>query len=63
MKNKLKEIRIKRGISQKELSEKTGISLKAISSYEQGSRDLRKASFENIVKIAKALECNVFDLF
>lgn len=63
MKNKLKEIRIKKGISQKELSEKTGISLKAISSYEQGIRDLKKASFENIVKIAKALDCNVFDLF
>ena len=63
MKNKLKEIRIKKGISQKELSEKTGISLKAISSYEQGSRDLIKASFENIVKIVKALDCKVFDLF
>ena len=63
MKNKLKEIRIKKGISQKELSEKTGISLKAISSYEQGSRDLIKASFENIIKISKALKCDIFDLF
>lgn len=60
--NNLKQIRIKKGITRKELAEKSGISARTIESYEQGKRNINKAKIETIIKLSKALECNIEDI-
>lgn len=50
------------GLSQSQLAERTGISVRVIQNYEQGSRQLKKAEAETVLKIAKALSCTVEDL-
>ncbi len=37
---KLKEVRLAKGLSQSKLAEASGVSLRAIQSYEQGWRDI-----------------------
>ena len=56
---KIKEIRLLRGISQKELSERLGVSSAMISQYESGKRNPK---METLLKIADALgiSINVF---
>ncbi len=61
--NNLKEIRIRNGIMQKTLSEKTGISIVSISRFENGERSLQNAVTETSLKFAAALGCSVEDLF
>ena len=60
--NKLKEKREAAGISQSALAELTGISVRVIQNYEQGTRPLNGARAITVYKIAKALKCNVEDL-
>lgn len=61
--NNLKELRIKRGYSQNELSALTNCSEIAIRSYENGKLDLQLARFNLIVKLCIALNCKQEDLF
>ena len=56
---RIKEMLDQKGITQKELSEKTGITEPAISHYVKGDRVPRGA---NLVKIAKALGTTADDL-
>ena len=56
---RIKEMITKQGISQKQLSEMTGITESAISHYIKGDRVPRGA---NLVKIAKALGTTTDDL-
>ena len=58
----LKRIRNEKNVTQKELSERSGISLQMISFYEQGVKDINKAQAITLYKIAQALECNIEDL-
>ena len=44
------------------LAEKSGINIRIIQSYEQGMRDINKAQFSTIVKLAKALNCDPIEL-
>lgn len=60
--NKLKQIRKIRGLTQKNLADYTKISIKTIQAYEQGTRDIRKASIDNINKICDVLNCSEKDL-
>lgn len=60
--SKLKQCRTKAGITQKELAEKTDISLRTLQHYEQGSKDLTTAAAITVWKIAKALDCSIEDL-
>lgn len=50
-------------MSLSELSEKTGISIDCLKSYSSGRRDLRKASYETVEKIADALGVDIRSLF
>ena len=56
----LKELRINAVISQKELSEKSGIAQEMISRYETGKYI---PTIKNVYKLATALECSADDLF
>lgn len=53
----LKRIRKYAGISQKELSDITGIPLKTIQQYEQRQKNINHARADNIIRLSKALKC------
>ena len=59
---KLKQIRQSKGLTQKELAEATGISLRTLQHYEQGSKDLNMAAAITVYAIASALGVKVEDL-
>lgn len=58
----LKLIRQKAELSQKELSEISGVPLRTIQQYEQGQKNINSAKAETVLKFAKALECSAEDL-
>ena len=58
----LKRLRTYAGLTQKGLSEASGVSLRMIQLYEQGQNDLSKAQAKVVVSLAKALGGNAEDL-
>ena len=58
----LQERRKKKGLTQKELAEMSGISKKTIQHYEAGFRDLDGAKLETISRLAIALGCHIPDI-
>ena len=60
--SKLKLMRIKAGMKQSELAEKSGIPLKSIGNYEQLKRNINHAQAINVYKLASALNCPIEDL-
>lgn len=60
--NDLKSIRNYRGISQMVLSQISGVNLRMIQNYEQGTKDIKKASIGTIKSLAIALDCSIDDL-
>ena len=59
---KIKELRVVSGMSQYQLSAKSGVNLRMIQYYEQGAKDIKKASGETILKLAQALGCSMEDI-
>lgn len=59
---KLKRLRSYAGLSQKELAEKTGIPLRTIQQYEQGQKDLAHSRVDSVIRLSKALYCDVEEL-
>lgn len=60
--SKLKTARRKCGITQEQLAEASGVSLNTIRAYERKSKDLNKAQFDIVVRLSKALKCDLSDL-
>lgn len=60
--NALKEMRLKRGLSQTELSKVSGVPLRSIKAYEQGTSELAKAQAETLYVLARTLDCTIEDL-
>lgn len=58
----LKIIRMKNNLSQHDLSERSGISVRTIQQYEQRQKDINKAAFSTIITLATALSCRPEDL-
>lgn len=58
----LKSIRKSRGLTQRALSELSGIKLRAIQLYEQGELDISKAAASTVSALARALRCDMADL-
>ena len=54
---KLKIRRLEAGLSQRDLAEKSGVGIRAIQAYEQGWRNINKASAVSILALADALGC------
>lgn len=50
------------GYSQRELAEKTGISLRTLQQYEIRAKDINKAAGDRLLALAKALGCQMEDL-
>ena len=61
-KSMLARLRAYANLSQSMLAEKSGVNVRIIQSYEQGIRDINKAQFSTVVKLAEALECNPLEL-
>ncbi len=62
MTRKLKEMRQSRGLSQSQLAEKTGINVRTIQHYEQGSKIFDHARIDTIMKVCIALNCKLEDV-
>lgn len=60
--SKLKTARKHCGLTQEALANKSGVSLNTIRAYERKSKDLNKAQFDIVMRLAKALKCNVSEL-
>lgn len=61
-KSKLHQIRKAGGFTQQQLSEASGVTLRMIQLYEQGQNDINKAQVHVVLRLAKALGCNIEDL-
>ena len=60
--SKLKKIRKQCGLTQDELAAESGVSPNTIKAYERKSKDLNKAQFDIVIKLARALKCEISDL-
>ena len=62
MDSKLKRMRTKKGVTKKQLAELSGVSVNMIVKYENGQRDIDKASLDTLTKLATALDVKLIDL-
>lgn len=62
MESKLKNTREERRISQKGLSDLTGISIRTIQAMEQGARMTKSANLAVLLKLCLALRCRLEDI-
>ena len=59
---RLQKIRKAQGLTQKQLSELSGVSLRMIQLYEQRQNDINQASAQTINSLARALCCNFYEI-
>lgn len=62
MESSLKAWRTKRKLTQRQLADISGVSLRAIKAYEQGKLEISKAQGETLYKLARTLDCSIEDL-
>lgn len=60
--SKLKTARKHCGLTQEELSHESGVSLNTIRAYERKGKDINKAQFDIVLRLAKALRCDIAEL-
>lgn len=60
--SKLKTKRMEAGLSQSQLAEKTGINVRTLQHYEQGSKIFDHARLDTLLKICTALNCGLTDV-
>ena len=60
--SKLKTARKHCGLTQEELSHESGVSLNTIRAYERKGKDINKAQFDIVLRLAKALKCDITEL-
>lgn len=58
----LKEIRTSKGLSQSKLAERSGVNLRTLQQYEQGTRDINGASLASLTDLCIALECGLTEI-
>lgn len=58
----LKQYREQAGLSQSQLAKISGVNVRMIQHYEQGFKDINKASAITVYKLAKALNISTEDL-
>ena len=59
---RLRRLRQTAGLSQSDLAERTGLSLRTLQHYEQGSKDIRRAAGETLLVLARALGTSIESL-
>ena len=58
----LRDRRIGQALTQKQLSEKSGVNLRMVQKYENGEKDINKAQAITLYQLAQALDCTIEDL-
>ena len=61
--SKLKTARKHCGLTQEALANESGVSLNTIRAYERKSKDLNRAGFDIVMRLANALKCEVSELY
>lgn len=59
---RIQEVRQAAGLSQRQLAEKAGISIRTLQHYEIGDKDLKKAAVMTVIALAEALSCDINDI-
>ena len=59
---RLKRLREDSGFSQRQLSERSGVGLRAIQQYEQGAKRIEQASAGTLYALSRTLHCHMEDL-
>lgn len=59
---KLKEMREKAGLSQSRLAYMTGVKVRTIQHYEQGTNDINGAKLKTLLLICDAIGCRLKDI-
>lgn len=59
---KLKKLRIKTGLSQKQFVEKADINFRTYQLYEQGAKLIENAHISTLLKICNGLNCKLEDI-
>ena len=59
---KLYKMRVKRGLSQNRLAEKSGVSARTIKSFEQSEHSIDGAKLKALVNLCLALDCRFEDI-
>lgn len=60
--DKLQEARHKAGMSQGQLAQAAGISVRVLQDYERGARDISGAKLATLLKLCNALQCRLQDI-
>lgn len=60
--SKLKSVRKHSRLTQEALAAKSGVSLNTIRAYERKNKDLNKAQFDIVMRLARALKCDISEL-
>lgn len=58
----LQSIREQRGMTRRELAQRSGVNFRSIQDYEQGHKRLSSASGETLLRLASALGCQIEEL-
>lgn len=58
----LKKIREFREMTQAELADKSGVSIRMIQHYEQGTKDIRKSNVMTVLRLSEALYCDIKEI-
>ena len=59
---RLKQMRNEKGFTQIKLARVSGVPIRNIRAYENGSVNINQAAAETVLKLATALDCTVEDL-
>ena len=58
----LKKVRTEKGISQSELSKRSGVNYRMLQHYEQGVKNIDGAKIETLANIARVLNCGISEI-
>ena len=61
-KSRLQFMRKEAGLSQSELAKKSGVNVRLIQHYEQGTKDINKAQVVTVLELAEAIGCDVREI-
>ena len=59
---RLQTLRKAAGLSQRGLAEKSGVNIRTLQQYEIGAKEIRKASVETVIALARAIGCRPEDI-
>lgn len=60
--NALKSQREYKGMSQSQLAKAANVSVRMIQHYEQGIKDINRANVLTVLRLAEALDCDVYEI-